>query len=127
MVLKRPGATCFNRGASFYLNNTRYDFSWSAHCLNFSDLWYDVYTVGIPQFQYKIQVTLLKHATETKVNRETGEETVREYWKRISRFNLSPSTPGGRSSDGTVSATNSFIYLTSHISIMIYTAIVGVW
>ena len=70
--------------------------------MNFSDLWYDAFRVDSPTLHYKIEVALQKYVP---VVEKTGTEkrVVGRQWKSISKFILSPSSPGGRTKDGTVS------------------------
>ncbi len=107
-MLRRSNASC-SRGTGSHItrfnhyidaDGNRFNFAYSAHCLNFSDLWYDVFRVGQPQFHYRIGVSLWKFfVNKTVVN---DEAQVKHFWREISSFDLTPSKEGGQSRDGTV-------------------------
>ena len=74
--------------------------------MHFSDLWYDVFRVDFPTLQYEINVSLQKYVTKVEKKGRPGEEeeeVVGRHWKSISSFVLSPASPEGRTTDGTVS------------------------
>ena len=103
--LIRSNIFCASRPYHLDKNGTKFAASFSAHCLNFSKLWYDVYDIGFPQFLYDIRV-ILKENRLKKVNiTEDGvtEILMARVWTTVSDFILSPARPGGRSKDGRVS------------------------
>ena len=74
----------------------KYVYRSSAHCMNLSALWYDVYEVESPSMQYNISVQLkVLHVTEDSDHME-------QVWTSVSNFTLNNAKPGGRSPSGRV-------------------------
>jgi len=110
--LTRPNIYCERRPYHLDENGTKFEASYSAHCLNFSKLWYDVYDVGQPQFLYDIRVILQENRLKLINVTENGisEVVPARVWTTVSDFTLNVANPGGRSSDGRVSMMISNFY-----------------